>query len=182
MTMAKKTTLKHMQPNGAIVTRQTARAYTCVLLRKHNVAALLAAHDAGHANAVKEATEYARTWFKRCQLELATKVGDPIPYTENQGGFKRFRDGTLATYPMHEWEPVSARKWLAQHGETEAAFVASIVAERLADRATRRATLAAYKEEWFVISWHGSARTAKSPYIEAGDQFMVEEINNGVRA
>jgi hypothetical protein len=180
--MAKKITLKHAQPNGEIVTRQTARAYTCVLLRKFNVAALLAAHDAAEADSLNEAAKDARTWFRHFQLCLQTKVGDPIPFQRNQGGFRRFADGTLATHPMPDFYVKHARESMAQHGDTEVAYVASHVAERLAQRAATRASLAKYTQEWHVISWHGSARTAKPAYIQPGDQYQVEEINNGVRA
>jgi hypothetical protein len=180
--MAKKTTLKHMQPNGEIVTRQTARAYSVVLLRKHNVAALLAAHDASEADELKACAKDAREWFRHYQLCLATKVGDPIPYQRNQGGFRRFADGSLATHPMPDYYAKLARESFAIYGDVEAPYIAAHVAERQAGRAATRASLAKYTEEWHVISWHGSARTAKPPFITPGATFMVETINNGVRA
>jgi len=178
----KKITLKHQQPNGAIETRTTARAYTCVLLRKHDNTAALAAHEARLPERVAEVTAYAKHWFKRSTLVLASKVGDPIPYDQNQGGYKRYADGTLATYPMYEFEPEHARKAFEEHGENEAAWVVSHVQEAIIEHQQNAKRISARSEEWEVISWHGNARNAKPAYICAGDQFRVEEINNGVRA
>jgi len=180
--MAKKPTLKHAQPDGEIVTRTTARAYTHVLLRKHNVATLLAAHDATRADVVARAVADAKQSFSEHQLYLSLNVGDPIPYTRNQGGYKRFRDGTLATHPMADYVQRIAREWHAKYGATEAGYVEGYTREALADFATNRARRAEYTEAWHVISWHGSAQNAKPPFILPGDQFRVEEINNGVRA
>jgi hypothetical protein len=180
--MTKKTTLKHMQPDGEIVTRTTARAYTCVLLRKYNVAALLAAHDAKETDDVAASAKRAREDFKHNQLCISTPVGGPIPYEKNQGGYKRYADGTLATHPMPDYYVELARKSLARDGDTLEAFVASRVQATLTERAGYRAQLAAYTEEWHVISWHGSARSAKPQFTRAGDQYRVEPINNGTRA
>ena len=180
--MAKKTTLKHLQPNGEIITRTTARAYGVVLMRKMNVAAILAAHDANEQKELDECANYAREYFRHYQLCLATPIGGPIPYQKNQGGYRRFADGTLATHPMPDYYAKHARESFAEHGDTEAAYVASHLKECRAARAKLRAEKAGYSEDWHVISWHGSARTAKPQFERPGDSYRVEEINNGVRA
>lgn len=180
--MSKKTTLKHMQPNGEIATRQTARAYTHVLLCKQSRAALIAAHDAARDGELARVAKDIAHTFKRYKEALATEVGAPYAYDRNQGGYRKFADGSLATYPLPDYMHKLANEFFAKYGDKLEDVVAFHVAEAVARLDRERGRLAERSEEWSVISWHGSAKNAKPAYVAPGDLFQVEAINNGVRS
>jgi hypothetical protein len=178
--MSKKVTLKHAQPNGEIVTRQTARAYSHVLLRKVNVAARLAEIEGRRAASLEDTEKSARKYYKQYLAEVAAGVGGQIPYWPGQGGYRKLADGSLATHTLDQWQYDNAAQKLAEFPSIES-YVAHNRAVTEAEIARNLEQVRGWSEEWEVISWHGRADLAKPSYVGAGDTFMVEAVNNGSR-
>lgn len=179
---SKKPTLKHMQPNGEIATRQSARAYTHVLMRKINRAARIAAVEASRASRLADAEKYARRAFKQNAVEIATGIGGQVPYWPGQGGYRKFADGTFATHEQPDYQFKSAVEYMQKHGGTVEGYIADAIADTERAIAREIEGIATYSEEWYVMSWHSRANLAKPDYIGAGDMFQVEAINGGVRS
>ena len=178
--MSKKPTLKHMQENGTLATRTTARAYTHVLLRKVNNAIAAAAMEFSRQSTVDEAIASAKREHKFDVLWSRAQIGEQAPYRPGQGGYKKFADGSYATFTMWDGFKKLADEAVAKHPTVESAVAAAI--ERTNAYITQRITeINARREEWVVISWHSRAALAKPDYIGAGDTFKVEAINGGTR-
>lgn len=174
--MAKKITLKHMQENGKLATRQTARAYTHVLLLKQNNATRAAALESGRAVRVAKAIKTARIYFEQCTVEIAAGVGGQVPYWPGQGGC----DGSGRTHEQPEWQYKLACTAMEERKDLTG-YVQHAIKNCNADVDADIAACNRRSEDWIVVSWHTRADLAKPQYQVEGDLFKVEAINNGVR-
>lgn len=180
--MTKKTTLKHMQENGTMATRQTARAYTHVLLCKVNNALNIAAIEASRETRIAHAVKRAKEEFKDNTDDIAAGAGGMIRYKRGQGGYQRFADGSFATYTQEQWHFDHAVKWHATYGTTLEGYISHFTQQETAQIEREIESASKRDESWHVISWHSRADLAKPSYIGAGDLFKVEAINGGVRS
>lgn len=176
--MSKKITMKHALGTGKVATRQTARAYTHVVIARWTPEAallLLATERKSQAQIVREAT---RDWNHAQQI-IRAGVGGRAFFHPNQGGAYLNRSGI----PQYEVQDFDVRLAQEYHGGTLEQDVAKAIAdeqdwcEKVAANYKSRST------EQFVYSWHGSQRLAEKAAASYSRSYAttVEQINDGVR-
>ncbi len=171
-----KPTLKHMQPNGVIATRQTARSYTHVLLCRRDSAARIAELESHRASNIVDAAKRATRQHAEWLVEKATGIGGQVPYWPGQGGYGKGR-----THEQPDYQYNSACEYLAKYPTAEA-YVAQCIKDTNEHTDQIITDVRNASPDWHVISWHSRADLAKPSYtVVAGDHFTVEAINNGVR-
>jgi len=180
--MSKKTTLKHAQPDGTIATRQTARKYTHVLLRKHNAAAHIAALEATRDARILQAERDAQESFADHTTQIKAGVGGQVPYTRGQGGYGRNADGTPRTYTQEQWKFDHAVEYHKIYGTTIKGYLEYFRTSAMRQLDEHIAEVRGWPQQWQVVSWHSRADLAKPQHECPGDAFRVEAINNGVRS
>ena len=168
--MSKKITMKHIV-DGKVYTRKTARTYTHVVLAKTDVAAAVAAMEAGVEARAKGAKSTAE-WLWDKHLYNSTHEVGQVSYL----GF-----GTVNQYDRDE-----AIEFFQQNGHLSRDQYALI---KLIERRTREREqikkLSESTPTWVVAAWSGSRELA----IKACSQFerysnftRVEAINNEAAA
>lgn len=174
--------LSHRQENGFLATRTTARAYTCVLLVKHNNAVRVAALEANRQVRIDYAVKSARRDFKDNMDDIAAGPGGQIRYKRGQGGYRKFADGTsYAMYTQEQWHFDHVMEYHKLYGETLEGYIAHFTKSAMDSLNHEIDSARNRSEDWYVVSWHGNPKNAKSSYANEGDTFKVEAINGGVR-
>lgn len=158
----KKNTLKHRLPDGTVATRSTARAYSHVVIARHDLVKRRA--KAGRLSEV----DYSN--FAFYQKEIATGVGGT--YSHANG---------LMSRPLSQADYDYAVERVAGC-ETAQQYAEKCRDERLAGHDARYGTAGA--GEWFVEGWCGRADLAeklasKCRGYECLRDVQVQAINGG---
>lgn len=172
----KKTKFIHVTSDGNVATRTSARAYTHVVVRRHqpDVAATGVA-PVNEAQEVSRATEH----WNECLLVQKAGIGGRVPYTRGQGGYGRpegmeVRQGW---YDLH-------CEYLKAYGTLDA-YISGRLARAHHYRSKEVSNRFSLSAERFVYSWHHSAALALKACNGykgyRGDIFYVQIINGGIR-
>jgi hypothetical protein len=171
------TTLKHMQENGMIAKRKTARQYTHVLLLKVNNKTRIKKLQGERESRLAQAVKYARDQYSRNTQEIAAGVGGLIPYWPGQGGC----DSSGRKHEQPEYQYNSAVEYMAKHMDLTG-YIQHAIEQTEACLARDIEQAGKRNEDWHVVSWHSRADLARPSYPQSDELYKVERINNGVRS
>lgn len=175
--MSSKTKFAHVAPNGHIYMRQSARAYTHVVLRRNVNAVQLAAAKMRRSAEVDYAAKSAAEHWKHCEHVIAVGVGGQAQYTRDQGGY-----GSGRTWTVDQSWFDFYNAYIIEHGTLEA-YVAKCRAQAEECNDNAVAAILKQSEDFYVASWHHSEALAeKACGVCRAYETRVEAINNGVRA
>ena len=163
-----KTVLKHIV-DGNVFTRQTARAYTHVVLAKTSVYASLQHIAKQRASCVKQAKENAEFYWDNAQYNSTHAVGD-VSFSGRYIVTQRYKE--------------EAVKFLAEFGSlTRDQYIAQQLQEERDRLETKIMALMMTDHKWVVCAWSGSLSNAQKAAANFTlDHTRVEAINNGVTA
>ena len=168
--MAKKITLKHIV-DGTVYTRTTARTYTHVVLAKTDVAATVAAMEAGRSAKIQGRKVWANGKWDKEMYNNTHDVGH-VSY--------------MGYYIVTQTDRDEAREFFEQHGHLtreQYALIESIDCGLKLDEQIKK--LRESTPTWDVAAWSGSrelAMKACSQFERYHNFTRVEAINNGVAA
>jgi hypothetical protein len=176
-----KTQFKHLLPNGRVATRNSAHAYTHVVLARANIereVALILARDTDKARAFRE--REAKEAFAHATQVINAGVGGRADYVRGQGGY-----GKPGGFVIQQWHVDFETEWLSKRGGSEAAFIEYSHNEFRQRQAEDLQRAKSQSTDWHVLSWHHSYaladKAAKAADWSAREK-RVEAINNGVRS
>lgn len=164
---------------GRTFKRQSARAYTHVVLARANIDKSVAYIEQLRAGTLAQAERSARDYFAHFSAARAVGLGGRVPYMKGQGGYGR-AEGQV----VREWDLSYGAECFAARGETVEAWVQHARAESLADIEASLKRAREQSTDWYVLSWHHSAALAEKAANTARGvrDVKVEAINGGVQS
>lgn len=170
--------IKHVAPGGKVFTRRSARLYTHVVMRRHNVQAHIASIQAGRQQEVERSVTSATDDWDHYARVRQVGVGGRVPFQRNQPGF-----GRVEGQEVHDYMVRGAQEYLEEYKTLENC-VAQTRTETNAAIDRRIENVTRFRTDEFVVSWHQSralAMKALDAHIYPGDVSRIEEVNNGMR-
>lgn len=163
-----KTTFKHIV-DGTVFTRQTARAYTHVVLAKTNVEASVQFIEKHCAGWIKQAKKNAEFDWDHAAYNSTASVGEP----------SFFKQYTLTQHQKHE-----AEAFFGKYGTlTRDQYIDQKVQTERDRLSAKIEALQTTDHQWVAAAWSGSLSNAwKAAAGYHYDYTRVEAINNGVAA